>query len=241
MGLLSLATAVYAGGMALIQRDARRFFCFLLLSHSALVLVGLETITPVGLTGALCVWLSVGVALTGFGLTLRSVEARTGRLSMHRFHGLGEHAPTLAGFFLLTGLASVGFPGTFGFVGTELLVEGAVEAYPFVGIAVVAAAALNGIAVVHAYFRVFAGARHFATVPLNRRRREYVSVMVLAVLLLGGGLLPQPGVQSRYDAAREIVGRSQDTPATSTHALAANSINHSPTEAAPQSSVLVSE
>ena len=76
IGLLSLATAVYAAGMALIQRDARRFFCYLFLSHSALVLVGLEMVTPIGLTGALCVWLSVALAMGGFGLTLRALESR---------------------------------------------------------------------------------------------------------------------------------------------------------------------
>ena len=45
IGLISLVTAVYASGMALVQRDARRFFCYLLISHSALVLAGLEIVT----------------------------------------------------------------------------------------------------------------------------------------------------------------------------------------------------
>ncbi|MBT6498235.1 MAG: oxidoreductase, partial [Planctomycetaceae bacterium] len=58
IALLSLFTAVYAAGMALVQREARRFFCYLFLSNSSLVLVGLEVATPIGLTGALCVWLS---------------------------------------------------------------------------------------------------------------------------------------------------------------------------------------
>ena len=140
MGLVSLATAVYAAGMALVQREARRFFCYIFLSHSALVLVGWKSLTPIGLTGALCVWLSVGLSLAGFGLTLRALEARHGRLSLDRVSRRVRAHPALAVCFLLTGLASVGFPGTFGFVGTELLVDGAVEAYPYVGIAVVVAA-----------------------------------------------------------------------------------------------------
>ncbi len=127
IAVLSLATAVYASGMALIQREARRMFCFLFLSHSSLVLVGLETATPLGLAGALCVWLSIGLAMTGFGLMLRCVEARTGRLTLDRFHGLYDHMPSLAAFFLLTGLASVGFPGTIGFIATELLVDATVH------------------------------------------------------------------------------------------------------------------
>jgi NADH-quinone oxidoreductase subunit M len=196
--------------MAIVQREARRFFCYLFLSHSALVLVGLEISTPIGLTGALCVWLSVGLALGGFGLTLRSLESRTGRLSLVDFLGLHEHTPKLAGLFLLTGLASVGFPGTFGFVGTELLVEGAVQVYPYVGSAVVFAAALNGIAVLQAYFHLFAGPRHPASISLQSRWSERLAVITLAGLILGGGLFPQPGIASRYHAATELIrSRSQ--------------------------------
>ena len=130
ISLASLVTAVYAAGMALVQREARRFFCYLFLSHSSLVLVGLETATPIGLTGALSLWLSVALSLTGFGLTMRCVESRTGRISLAEFHGLYQHVPMLAALFLITGLASIGFPGTAGFVGLELLVEGAIQALP---------------------------------------------------------------------------------------------------------------
>ncbi len=209
LGLLSLATAVYAAGMALVQREARRFFCYLFLSHSALVLVGLETASLLGLTGALCLWLSVGLSLTGFGLTLRALEARRGPLSLVGFHGGYEQTPTLAICFLLTGLASIGFPGTFGFMGTELVVDDVVHTYPYVGAVVVIAAALNGIAVLKAYFLLFAGARHLALVELGARKRERWAVLTLATLILGGGLYPQPVVASRRQAAAEILHARQ--------------------------------
>lgn len=205
IAILSLATAVYAAGMALVQRDSRRFFCYLFLSHSSLVLVGLELATAIGLAGALCVWLSVGLSLLGFGLALRCVEARTGRLNLTTYHGLYEHTPVLAGMFLLTGLASIGFPGTIGFIGMELLIEGAVDVYPIVGLAVVFAAALNGVAVVKAYFHVFTGTRHTATVSMSCRPAERITILVIIVLIVGGGLAPQPGVQSRYHAATALL------------------------------------
>ena len=205
MGFVSLATAVYAAGMALVQREARRFFCYVFLSHSALVLVGLETVTPIGVTGALVVWLSMGLSLAGFGLTLRALEARHGRLSLVGYHGVYEHTPLLAICFMLTGMASVGFPGTFGFLGTELLVDGAIHSYPFVGLAVVAAAALNGIAVVQAYFKLFTGTKHISSVPLNVCVREQVAVLTLTALIVGGGLFPQPGIASRHHAAEVIL------------------------------------
>jgi NADH-quinone oxidoreductase subunit M len=201
ISLASLATALYAAGMAIVQREARRFFCYLFLSHSSLVLVGLETATPIGLTGALCLWLSAALSLTGFGLTMRCVEFRTGRISLAGFHGLYPHVPMLAALFLITGLASIGFPGTAGFVGLELLVDGTVQAHPLVGATVVIVAALNGLAVMHAYFRIFTGRPHVASIDLSIRPAERVSVLVLTVLILGGGLYPQPGITTRYEAA----------------------------------------
>jgi NADH-quinone oxidoreductase subunit M len=200
----SLFTAVYAAGMALVQREARRFFCYLFLSHSSLVLVGIGTATPLGLTGALNLWLSVALSLTGFGLTIRCIESRTGRIPLSGFQGLYHHVPMLAAFFLLTGLASVGFPGTAGFVGLELLVEGTARAGTLAGAAVVTVAALNGLAVMHAYFRIFAGKHHTTAIDLHVRPAERVAVLVLTALILGGGLHPQPGVTSRYHAADEL-------------------------------------
>lgn len=205
IAVLSLTTAVYAAGMATIQTDARRFFCYLFLSHASLVLSGLEIVNTIGLSGALCVWISVGLSLGGFGLTLRSVEARIGRLSLDRYHGLYEHTPTLAGMFLLTGLASIGFPGTIGFVGMELLVEGTAGVYPLVGLAVVVASALNSIAILRAYFRIFTGRSFQTSVTLKSRASERFAVLVLTVLVLGGGLWPQPGVASRYHAAEALM------------------------------------
>ncbi len=202
--LLSLVTAVYSSGMALVQTEARRFFCYLFLSNASLVLVGLELATPIGLTGALCVWLSVGLSLTGFGITLRSIESRIGRVSLADYHGLYEQMPSLAGFFILTGLAAIGFPGTIGFIAIELLVEGAVEVYLFIGTGVVIATALNGIAILLAYFRIFTGKRAASQISLSVRWPESISILVLTLLILGGGLFPQMGVASRYHAAVQL-------------------------------------
>jgi NADH-quinone oxidoreductase subunit M len=140
---------------------------------------------------------------------------------MNEYHGLYEHIPMLASLFLMTGLASVGFPLTFGFVGVELLVDGAVQEYPVIGILVVVAAALNGIAVVQAYFHVFTGKRRTASFPFRARRSERFAVLALTALILGGGLWPQPGVSSRYRAAMEVIQsrRKVATPAESPQPL----------------------
>lgn len=205
ISFLSLATSVYAAGMALVQTDGRRFFCYLFLSHSSLVLVGLELATPIGLTAALCMWLSVGLALTSYGITLRCIEARVGRIDLNRYYGLYNHMPTMAAFFLLTGLASVGFPCTIGFVAGELLIESAMDFSPWIGWIVVLATALNGIAVMRVYFRIFTGTKHVTTIPMRSQLEERAAIIALSILILAGGLYPQPEVHSSYKAAMHLL------------------------------------
>ena len=223
IGLLSLGTAIYASGMAVVQLETRRMFAYLFLSHASLVLVGLELHTPISLSGSLALWFSTALSLAGLGLTLRALEARFGRLSLADFHGLYEQAPALAVCFALTGLACVGFPGTLGFIATELLVDGAVEADLYVGIGVILATAINGIAILRAYFMLFTGKRHHSSISANITLRERIAVSTLTVLILAGGFLPQPGIVTRHRAAVEILhDRQSRLGEPSQHAAAKN-------------------
>jgi len=207
IGLASLITAVYAAGLAAVQYDARRFFAYLVLSHTSLVMVGLEIHTAISLTGALCLWASVAISLVGLGITLRAVEARHGRLTLTGYRGFYDESPSLAVGFLLMGLGSVGFPATFGFVAAELLVDGAITADPAVAVGIVAAAALNGIAVVRAYLALFTGVRHSSPLPFGITIRERIAVLTLAVIILGCGIYPQPFVAACHASAESILDR----------------------------------
>ena len=127
------------------------------MSQSALVMAGLDCTSVSALAGGLLVWLSAGLAFAGLARTVLVLEARRGRLDLTTYHGGYERMPVLAVTFLVMGLACTGFPGTLGFVGQELLVDGAVDAFPVMGFAVVLASALTGLAVVRMYFSLFCG------------------------------------------------------------------------------------
>jgi NADH-quinone oxidoreductase subunit M len=204
IGLASLATAIYGAGLALVQDDVRRALGAFFMSQSALVMAGLDSRTPMGLAGGLALWISTGLALAGFTLTIGALEARRGQLSLSRYAGGYERMPLLAVSFLILGLASVGFPGTLGFVGEEALAHGAFTETPFRGALVLLASALNGITVMRCYFVLFCGARTVSSVAQSVRPRERVSFLVLVLVLLLGGLFPQSFFRSRLRAAEAI-------------------------------------
>ena len=129
------------------------------------------------------------------------LEARRGPLSLQRFAGGYERKPLLAVCFLLLGLASVGFPGTLGFVGQEALVHGVVSDFPYLGFAVLVASMLNGIAVLRTYFVLFCGRLEPGRLTQSLRAREQLGFVTLAALLVAGGLFPGPFVRSRIRAS----------------------------------------
>ena len=204
VAILALVTACYGAALALYQRDARRSCGYLFVSQSALVMTGLECLSKGALLGSLVLWISSGLAFAGIARCVLVLEVRRGRLDLSRHHGGYERMPLLATSFLVLGLACTGFPGTLGFIGQELLVDGAVESFPIVGFFVVAAGALTGLAVLRMYFSLFCGRRGEA-VQLQLLPREAFSFGAVAVVLLATGIAPAPIVASRLDAAELIL------------------------------------
>jgi len=201
-----LVTAIYGGGMAIVQNDVRRFYANLCLSQTSLVLYGVMTHTVNGLTAALCLWVSASLSLAALAFSIRAIEARFGRLSLDRHHGHYEQVPGLAVSFLFTGLACVGFPGTVGFLPMELLFAGSIDHGLWVSFTLAIAAMLNGIAILRAYFALFTGRRPSMSVSLPITRIERVGVVIIALIVFAGAWLPPSIVASRHRVAESLLG-----------------------------------
>jgi NADH-quinone oxidoreductase subunit M len=201
-----LVTAIYGGGMAVVQNDVRRFYANLCLSQTSLVLYGVMAHTVNGLTAALCLWVSATLSLAALAFSIRAIEARFGRLSLDRLHGHYEQVPGLAVSFLFTGLACVGFPGTVGFLPMELLFAGSVDHGLWVGFTLAIAAMLNGIAILRAYFALFTGRRPATAISLPITRLERAGVVLIALIIFAGAWLPPGIVASRHRVAESLLG-----------------------------------
>ena len=213
VALLALGTAVYGAALALVQTSARRACGYLFMSQSALVMAGLDCTSVTALAGGLLVWLSAGLGFAGLARSVLVLEARRGRLDLTTYHGGYERMPVLAVSFLAMGLACTGFPGTLGFIGQELLVNGAVDVFPVMGFAVVGASALTGLAVLRMYFLLFCGRSEVLAHPslrLGLTPREAWTFVALVATLIGLGLAPRPLVDSRIEASDEILRLRQE-------------------------------
>ncbi|MEZ5363710.1 MAG: proton-conducting transporter membrane subunit [Bryobacterales bacterium] len=203
---LALITAIYAAVVALAERDPRRLIGLLVVSQAAFVLAGLEAATPEGAAGGLIYWMLVTVATTSLAVVYRLIEVRVGRpISGDDFLGLASQFPRLATFFIVSGLALVGLPGTLGFCANELLLHSAMESHPQLGLALPLATALNAFHLYRLFSRLFLGSRGLALpgVPDARPVERWVLTAGL-LFLIGGGLFPAKVLHLRMDAAEAI-------------------------------------
>ena len=140
-------------------------------------------------------------------------------LELDSAQGRFSDAPALAAFFLLFGLASLGFPGTLSFVADDLIVAGSLGDQPHAGVLVIVATVCSGIAVVRGWFRIFGGP---ATPDAPRHqilRRERLPLTLLLAVLFGLGLWPGPFVQSLEQVCISLMGVPRDLPSHPPHGV----------------------
>ena len=206
LSYLALATALYIAVRALTENSPRRLLAYLALSQSACILAGLESRSMEGVTGALVHWLVVAVSTMGLFGIVRLLEVRFGEnLTASAHLGLAQHAPRLAVFFIVFGLALVGLPGTLSFCSQELLIHGTLASNPQTGLLLPIASAMNAVTIFRLFARLFLGKRKtgFTVMAdaLPRERWILAAGLLFAVL---GGLFPNVIVAQRSAEAAPI-------------------------------------
>lgn len=198
----------YAAILALIQTNLRRLMAFAVVSHTSLIVIGLFTLHPAGLQGALMLAVNFGLAITVMLLMVGYVYRRTRTTDLARLGGLFDRLPFIAIAFLLGGLSILGMPGTPGFDAAHLVLEAAIETF---GALPTVAAALGNVAA--AGFLLWAFQRAFLAPPpddlpvhdIERTQpmEYFIGGTALLVLLLAG-FFPEPWLHLTDSATQAL-------------------------------------
>jgi NADH-quinone oxidoreductase subunit M len=126
LGVLAVIGIVYGALACLAQTDLKRLVAFSSVGHMGFVLLGIATLTPIGIQGALIGNIAHGVIT---GLLFFLVGGAKDRFHTSDVRELGggmiAKLPVLGGLVLFTAVASLGLPGLAGFWGEMLTMLGA--------------------------------------------------------------------------------------------------------------------
>ncbi len=202
--VLGVIGIVYGASIALVQRDFKFVIGYSSVSHMGFVLLGLMTLTPLGMAGAVLQMFSHGI-IAGllFAVVGRMVYDRTHTRELPALEPmhLSKALPFAAVTFTVAAVASMGMPGFSGFVAELQVLMGAWQAFPTLAV-ITGIGILLGVAFIlrvlqKAFFgEQTAGAVHAVTAGNGNPHLEPISVpeRIGAVMLIAAtvvvGLYP---------------------------------------------------
>ncbi len=202
---LGTVNVLYGAVSALGQRDLKYVIGYSSVSHMGYVLMGIATMHPLGMSGAVLQMFSHGVMTALFFAVVGVIYDRTHTRDIGVLRGLAGRMGWTSALFVIAGLASLGLPGLSGFVAELLVFLGLFKTYPVLGVLGVIGAAITAVYILRLVSSVFFGRsddaewealldKRYAGAP-DGHRAERVSALVLAAFIVLVGLFPFPFIR----------------------------------------------
>ncbi|MCX8070345.1 MAG: NADH-quinone oxidoreductase subunit M [Thermodesulfovibrionales bacterium] len=208
MMILSVIAIVYGGIICLGQTDLKRLIAYSSVSHMGFVTLGIFALNIQGIEGGILQMINHGIVTGALFLSVGIVYDRTHTRQISDYGGLASVMPIYSAFFMVFTLASVGLPGTNGFVGEFLILVGA-----FTSSKTYAVLAATGIIIGAAYMlmlyqKVFfletnSKVKHISDMD----KRELFTLLPLLILVLWIGIYPNVFIGFMDESVKSLIER----------------------------------
>lgn len=190
---LSMVAVVYTSLVALVQNDMKKLIAYSSVAHMAIVTIGLFTFNQQGIEGAIIVMLSHGLVSGALFLCVGVIYDRLHTREISRYGGLSINMPKYALLFMLFTMASVGLPGTSGFVGEFLSLAGAYKVSTWATLIATTGIILGAGYMLYLYRRIAFGEQvnADAAAMADVDSREMWLLAPIAVVVIWMGVYPE--------------------------------------------------
>jgi len=193
--LIALGTVniLYGAVSAMSQRDLKYVIGYSSISHMGLVLIGIATLHPLGVGGAVLQMFSHGIMTALFFATVGIIYEKTHTRDITVLGGLAKRMGITVSFFAVAGMASLGLPGLSGFVAEILIFIGVFKEYLPLGVLAVVGAAITAVYILRLLARAFFGPLDPKWEHLSDGRPiELGAASMLVFVLVFVGIWPLP-------------------------------------------------
>jgi NADH-quinone oxidoreductase subunit M len=189
---LSIVAVVYTSLVALAQQDMKKLIAYSSVAHMGFVTAGIFAPNLQGIQGAIFQMLSHGIVSAALFLVVGVVYDRMHSREIATYGGLVHRMPIYAAVFMVFMLASVGLPGTSGFIGEFLVMVGLFQVNTWVAAFICTGIILGAAYMLWLYARVVFGemTKDSLKTILDLDRREIAVFAPLVAMVLWMGIYP---------------------------------------------------
>lgn len=207
---LSVIAIVYTSLVALVQEDMKKLIAYSSVAHMGFVTVGLFTFNQQGLEGAIFQMLSHGIVSGALFLCVGVIYDRMHTREISAYGGLVHRMPMYALVFLVFTMASIGLPGTSGFVGEFLVMTGAYQANTLVAFITATGVILGAAYMLLLYRRVVFGELTKESLKniLDLNPREIAIFAPLLALVFWMGIYPNSFLEPLHAPVEKLMAQT---------------------------------
>ena len=214
MFTLSAVAVIYTSLVALAQTNMKKLIAYSSIAHMGFVTMGIFAVTTEAIQGAVIQMLSHGLVSGALFLCVGVLHDRMHTYDISRYGGLVQRMPAYAAIFMAFMLASVGLPGTSGFVGEFLILLGTFKVSTLECFLAATALFLGAAYMLYLYRRVIFGTitREDLRNILDLTPREKAVFVPLLLLVLWMGIYPSSflvPIRASVDHLVQQVGAAQ--------------------------------
>lgn len=189
---MSAIAVLYGSYVAMAQSDMKKAIAYSSVAHMGYVTGGLFSYTSDGVNGAIFQMISHGLVSGGLFMIVGMLYNRLHTKEIMQYGGVASKMPLLAACFMIMTLASVGLPGTSGFVGEFLSLLAVAKSDMLVMIIMGSGMIYGAIYMLRLYRNVMLGKivnnkiQHFAGMQLE----EIFGIVPLVIMVIYIGIYP---------------------------------------------------
>ena len=206
---LSIVAIIVTSLIALVQEDMKKLIAYSSVAHMGFVTLGIFTFTVQGIEGSVIQMISHGIVSAALFLCVGVVYDRLHTREISRYGGLVNKMPMYAFTFMIFILASLGLPGTSGFVGEFLVLLSIFSINTYFAVFATTGVVLAATYSLWLYRRMIFGAliKDDLSEMLDLTKREIIIFVPLITLTIFIGIYPKPVIDIIEPSAKKIVNQ----------------------------------
>lgn len=188
--VLSIIAVIYTSLVAFAQEDIKKLIAYSSIAHMGIVTAGLFSFHEEGVIGAVFQMISHGLISSALFLCVGMLYTRAGTLEIEKYGGIVNTMPVFSLMFILFSMASIGLPGTSGFIGEFLAMIGMFKSVKFITGFIALGTILSSVYMLSLCKRIIWGTGHLNLLNEDLNKVELVILIALSVLVILFGFYP---------------------------------------------------
>jgi NADH-quinone oxidoreductase subunit M len=204
---LSVIAIIFTSLIALMQEDMKKLIAYSSVAHMGFVTLGIFTIQQQGIEGSIIQMISHGLVSAALFLCVGVVYDRMHSRLINSYGGIVAILPKYSVLFMLFTLASLGLPGTSGFIGEFLILMGTFKDNFLVAVIASLGVILGAAYMLWLYKRVFFGRliNNDLKKMVDLNNSEYFILIILAIPILFFGFYPEPLINTIEVSVKDLI------------------------------------